>query len=54
MKYKMIVSDLDETLLNSDRKLTQHKVRNKRYTQKGGKFIIATGENDSVSIAVLL
>ena len=45
MKYKMIVSDLDETLLNSDRELTPNtKSAIKRYTQKGGKFVIATGE----------
>lgn len=44
MKYKMIVSDLDETLLNSDRELTPNtKSAIKRYTQKGGKFVIATG-----------
>lgn len=44
MKYRMIVSDLDETLLGSDRKVSK---RNREAVQKarelGVRFVPATG-----------
>ncbi len=44
MKYKMIVSDLDETLLNSDRKVAARNVEAiKRARELGVKFVPATG-----------
>lgn len=44
MKYKMIVSDLDETLLNSDRKVAARNVEAiKRVRELGVKFVPATG-----------
>ena len=44
MKYKMIVADFDDTLLNSQRTYSQ-RIKNiiKKYVDKGGKFVIATG-----------
>lgn len=44
MKYKMIVADCDDTMLNSMWNYSDHFKRTvNRYTQKGGKFVIATG-----------
>ncbi|MFW5780226.1 MAG: Cof-type HAD-IIB family hydrolase [Bacillota bacterium] len=44
MKYKMIVSDLDDTLFNKNREITSHtKATINRYIENGGKFVIATG-----------
>lgn len=44
MKYKMIVADCDDTMLNSSRTYSEH-FRNTlhRYIDSGGKFVIATG-----------
>lgn len=44
MKYKMICSDLDDTLLNSERDFSPElKESIHRYVDAGGKFLIATG-----------
>lgn len=44
MKYKMIVADCDDTMLNKDRYYSDHFKRTlERYIQSGGKFVIATG-----------
>ena len=45
MKYKMVVSDLDGTLLNSNHKLSQYTTDIiKKISEKGIKFVIATGQ----------
>lgn len=44
MKYKMIVSDCDDTMLNSSRTYSEHfKNTLHRYIDSGGKFVVATG-----------
>ena len=44
MKYDVIVSDYDGTLLRSDRTLSENTVNAiKEFTDKGGKFFISTG-----------
>ena len=47
MKYKMVVSDLDGTLLNSNHKLSQYTIDIiKKISEKGIKFVIATGRHN--------
>lgn len=44
MKYKLICSDLDDTLITDDGRLTDEVKRAvKRYTDAGGRFCIVTG-----------
>lgn len=44
MKYKMIVTDCDDTLLNSSLMITEFtKKAVTKYVENGGKFVIATG-----------
>lgn len=44
MKYKMIVADCDDTMLNSEGEYSNYfRQTLKRYILKGGKFVIATG-----------
>lgn len=44
MKYKMIVADCDDTMLNKERYYSDYfKSTLERYIQSGGKFVIATG-----------
>ncbi|MEG1964297.1 MAG: Cof-type HAD-IIB family hydrolase [Clostridia bacterium] len=44
MKYKMIVSDFDGTLLGDNHEIPQNNIDAiKKYTERGGKFVIATG-----------
>ncbi len=44
MKYKLICSDLDDTLITDDGRLTDEvKAAVKKYTEAGGKFCIVTG-----------
>lgn len=46
MKYKMVVSDLDGTLLNSNHKLSQYTIDTiRKISEKGIKFVIATGRH---------
>ncbi|NME35327.1 MULTISPECIES: Cof-type HAD-IIB family hydrolase [Fusobacterium] len=46
MKYKMIVSDLDGTLLNSEHKISKHTIDIiRKVTETGVKFSIATGRH---------
>lgn len=48
MDYKLIVSDLDGTLLDSNRKISQRtKALIKRFTEKGGVFTFATGRMEA-------
>ena len=48
MKYKLIVSDLDGTLLDSSRKVSQRtKDLIKEFTEKGGIFTFATGRMEA-------
>ncbi|MFA5449441.1 MAG: Cof-type HAD-IIB family hydrolase [Clostridia bacterium] len=49
MKYKLIVSDLDDTILRSDYKYSERFVSAvKEYEAAGGKFIIATGRMTNI------
>ena len=44
MKYKMIVSDFDGTLLRSDHTVSEKSVKAiKKYIAKGGTFVVSTG-----------
>lgn len=53
MKYKMICSDLDDTLLNSDGTYDPSlKDSIARYVDEGGKFVIVTGRMTSGAIPV--
>lgn len=46
MKYKMVVTDLDGTLLNSNHKLSQYTIDTiRKVSEKGIKFVIATGRH---------
>ncbi len=48
MKYKLIVSDLDGTLLDSQRRISQRtKDLIKEFTKKGGVFTFATGRMEA-------
>ncbi len=48
MKYKMIVADCDDTILNSELSYSQHfRDTLHEYLSKGGKFVIATGRMTS-------
>ncbi len=51
MKYKLIVADFDDTILNSNLEYSQYFVDTvKRYVDKGGLFHIATGRMTSAII----
>lgn len=51
LKYKMIVSDFDDTILHDDLTYSEKFVDAvQRYTDKGGKFVIATGRMTSAVI----
>ncbi|MDR3185539.1 MAG: Cof-type HAD-IIB family hydrolase [Christensenellaceae bacterium] len=51
MKYKMIVADYDDTILNDDMTYSKRlKETIKRYVEIGGKFMIATGRMTSAVI----
>ena len=46
MRYKIVVSDLDGTLLNSQHRISDYTVRTIRKLEKKGiKFVIATGRH---------
>ncbi|MBO4539692.1 MAG: HAD hydrolase family protein, partial [Clostridia bacterium] len=48
MKYKMICSDLDDTMITRDQKYGKgEKDAIKRYVDAGGKFVIVTGRMTS-------
>ncbi len=53
MKYKMICSDLDDTLIGSSQELSEN-VKNAihRYIDNGGKFVIVTGRMTSGALPV--
>lgn len=53
MKYKLICSDLDDTLLNSQQEISD-KIKDAitRYVDAGGKFVIVTGRMTSGAIPV--
>lgn len=51
MKYKMICSDLDDTLLNGELEITERTKRAvRRYVDKGGKFSIVTGRMTAAAL----
>ncbi len=51
MKYKLIVSDIDGTLISKDGKISKKtKQLVKEYTNKGGNFSIATGRMEATSM----
>jgi Cof subfamily protein (haloacid dehalogenase superfamily) len=51
MKYKLICSDLDDTLLNNDGDFSDN-IKNsiKRYVDSGGKFMIVTGRMTAATL----
>lgn len=53
MKYKMICSDLDDTLLDSNQQISDDVKRAiHRYIDSGGKFVIVTGRMTSGAIPI--
>lgn len=53
MKYKMICSDLDDTLLNSHQQISDNVTKAiHRYIDAGGKFVIVTGRMTSGAIPI--
>lgn len=49
MKYKLVVTDMDGTLLNSEKKISGENLKAiKRLKEKGVKFAIATGRLDTM------
>jgi len=53
MKYKLICSDLDDTLLNDEFVVGEgNKSAVKRYVDSGGKFVIATGRMTSGAVFI--
>ena len=53
MKYKMICSDLDDTMIGRKQQYGKgEKDAIKRYVEKGGKFVIVTGRMTSGALPV--
>ncbi|MFA6866228.1 MAG: Cof-type HAD-IIB family hydrolase [Clostridia bacterium] len=53
MKYKMICSDLDDTLLDSDRNISDELISSiTRYVDNGGKFVVATGRMTMAALPI--
>lgn len=54
MKYKLVVTDMDGTLLNSEKKISEVNLKTiKSLKNKGVKFVIATGRLDTMIKAYL-
>ena len=53
MKYKMIISDVDGTLLDENHQIPEeNKNAIKRYIESGGLFSLATGRTEKSAVSI--